>query len=327
MKLIRHEYSSEILVENSKLKKLDNFHSVLALISDIGIWISISYISNYFWNQYGLVLYPITILVIGSKMRGLTALIHEYSHDTLAESKQVNDFIGYVSGILTFTSIQNYKLKHLSEHHPYLGDSEKDPDAMLKINLGIHQKMTKLEIWQKIIFYPFTVKYLYENTIAIFRGRFGAIYKGRNVELRKDYYLITSFLIAIFLICYVNGWTNFFLLYWFVPCFTTFQQFLWFTMLAEHYPLSTINSLDLEMSRNRQGNWLEQIILDNHGVSFHSIHHDNPKIPWWNLKKSFNLKLSDPKFYEIQKIYGGGILTKGILGAPNMFEQIFKYMV
>jgi fatty acid desaturase len=328
MNIVKHVWSKEILIENSKLKELDNYHSLFALFSDISICIIFSFLTDYYWSIFGYFLYPITLIIIGSKMRGLTALIHEYSHDTLAKSQKLNDWIGLIAGILIFTSIKNYKLKHLADHHPYLGDVIKDPDAMFKAELGIDKKMSKDEIWQKIFLYPFTIKYLYENTISIFHSRFRAIYKARNDELRKDYYIITSVLCLVTLICFHFGWIKFLMLYWLIPCFTSYQQFLWFTFLAEHYPLTNLqNELDIELSRNRKGNWFEQILLDNHGVSYHGIHHDNPKIPWWNLKKSFELKLQDPKFKAVQDQYGGGLFTKGVTGAPSMIEQIFKYML
>ena len=327
LKLIKHKWSKEIVLENNKLKELDKYHSIIAFTFDLLVCLLAIIFNSIYWSKFGWYIYPITIIVISTRMRCFTAFVHEFSHETLAKNIKINNFIGFISGIITFQSILNYRVKHLKDHHAHLGDTNIDPDAKLKKSLGIDKKMSKTDIWLKIILYPFLPNIIFNNIIATFKGRCKAMFYAKTNELKNDYRKLIFSWVVILLVLILCDSFHYFVLYWFVPYFTLFQVILWYTFLAEHYPLSTIYSLDINMSRNRSGNIIESFFLNNHGVCYHGIHHENPIIPWWNLKKSFTLKLKDKDYAESQKLHSGGIFTKGQLGAPSMFSQIFKEMM
>jgi fatty acid desaturase len=74
-----YKFSLEIKSQLKELTKLDNWHGFLALLEDrLLILASILITSHVTWFFY-----PIALLVIGSRQRALTTLLHDSAHGVL----------------------------------------------------------------------------------------------------------------------------------------------------------------------------------------------------------------------------------------------------
>jgi fatty acid desaturase len=108
-----------------KLQEIDNFYGIVKIAGDysvIALAISLSYLNPY--------LYPISLLLIGSRLRALENLTHEASHQQLFQNHAANDWIASVfCAFPTHVPLWQYRKAH-KEHHLHLGDPERDPDLV-----------------------------------------------------------------------------------------------------------------------------------------------------------------------------------------------------
>lgn len=133
MKYSVYKFSDEYQNEILDLIKLDNWHCCLALLEDYSL-ICISIFATCCISWY---LYPLAILIIGSRQRALATLLHEAAHQTLAKNKRLNFVIGtFFSGYLILQAMGAYRESHVRFHHGHFGDPSLDPDYQLAMEQG-----------------------------------------------------------------------------------------------------------------------------------------------------------------------------------------------
>lgn len=105
-----------------KLQEIDNFSGIVKIAGDysvIVLAIGLSYLNPCF--------YPISLLLIGSRLRALENLTHEASHQQLFQNHAANDWIASIfCAFPTQVSLWQYRKAH-KEHHLHLGEPERDP--------------------------------------------------------------------------------------------------------------------------------------------------------------------------------------------------------
>lgn len=292
----KHRFSKEISRELNALIELDNWHGIIALAYDYLI-ICLA-IKIYFIDSY---LYPITLLLVGSRQGALSNLLHEAAHCRLTRNKTLNYILGtYLSGYLIFQEYNTFVDSHIKAHHHHLGDREKDPDYYFHVNSGLYECTNREKFMRQYVIKPLLLGNVYDYTKHIFLHRAPTFVKYKKNTMRMGGYLLTLMLIFVYL-----GWFKYFFLFWLVPFFTVFPVIGWFIDLVEHYPLVRENKVDLYMTRNRFGHFLENFIFNIHNEHYHLVHHLRPAIPFWNLSKAHQVMMKDEAYRNINEESGG----------------------
>lgn len=307
----RYKFSSVLNKKIEQLYLLDNWHGIVALMSDYGIIVCAVFLALYFnW------LYPLSLFIIASRQRALATLQHEAAHFTLAKNRFLNYMLGSVlSGSLIFQDLNLYLKSHVRKHHAFLGDSARDPDYKYHIDLGLYNvtdflHKTKLDRWLRlgkcIVSYLF---YIIKNRMhdMLSYGKACATTLLLNV-------------ILIFLLFYCGG-IKYYLLFWIIPMLTFYLFIGWFIELAEHYPLIGKYKVDINMSRNRFSHWLESFFFSMHNENYHLTHHLKPRVPFWNLKKAHVILMNDVNYCKVNQSMGGIFISK------NNRQTVLKFLL
>ena len=294
---INYKFSEEISQDLGKLAKLDNYHCVLALLQD---WLVISaaiiITERYFY------LYPLCLLIIGSRQRALSTLFHDAAHRRAAKSKILNLMIGTVfSGFWLFQSILRYRESHVKCHHCHLGDKNIDPDFQYYIENGLYDPSLKAS--------EFLLKHVV-SALLLLKAPGYIIYLVKNrISFAKssplEFILILLCWILVFLSAYYYGLIKMIILYWLVPLFTTHMIIGYFIEMSEHYPFLGTSKEIMHLSRNRFSHWAEGLFFSIHNENYHLIHHLRPDIPFWNMVKTHKVMLQDKKYETINQNFGG----------------------
>lgn len=124
--------SKEVMQRTMK-QTTDNWHGVLGVIEDWAFIFLFILVSEFVRKldtslTVKLMIYFLTVLVIGARQRGLADCLHQASHQCLASNKKLNFLLGTVfSGYTVFQSFYGYQASHVRNHHPHLG-TLRDPD-------------------------------------------------------------------------------------------------------------------------------------------------------------------------------------------------------
>jgi len=328
-----YRFSSEIQEKIATLRVLDNWHCLLDAFEDVAMIGSAITLGFYFP-----ILYPIAIFVIGSRMRGLATLVHESAHQVLAKSSLLNNVLGIVAGYLILQVPEVYKRSHVGEritlsdghrefsgHHLKLGDPVHDPDIRFHIELGLYDKMTARQfVWKYIV-----SSLLFLRVTAVLRYLFrdrllGPAKQLEDKVIREQFMGLLFFWAILILTFFTCGTFTQLVLFWFIPFLTTFPLVNSFCELSEHYPLLAYETSSLRMTRNRLGKPIENFFFGIHDENWHLEHHLNPAIPHWNLAKSREIRLADPKYAELDKEFGG-IFLPGPKGGKSAVAKMIEY--
>lgn len=307
----KHAFDPSIKEQLIELRKLDNWHCIVAVLYDyfvIAISIALSFISPWF--------YPITLLLIGSRQRALATVLHEAVHCCIAKSRKLNHFVGtFLSGYLIFQEYNTYRDTHVKQHHAYLGDPSKDPDYHYHLSEQIYMPRSGK---------AFLKRYILKPALLIKTGSYFWYMLKNRMKPSKKY--LNSFLVMYTYWAVILGASYFFnilhyvVLFWLIPIVTTSAIIGWFNELSEHYPLVGKYNTDIHMTRNRFSHWLEHFIFNTHEENYHLIHHLYATIPFWNLKKAHEVLCQDPEYNRLNKKMGGIFWSNN--DNPSLVQQL-----
>lgn len=253
----------------------DSINNIMLLIMDyvvIAISITLSY-----YAQYSVV-YIISVVLIGSRMRALMNLVHEASHNCLIlNNARLNFFLGkYVCAFPIFMSYENYKASHM-RHHVHFSDPAKDPDLVryryvFGDGVAITGSGEKMEYINTIFNIVNFIQYSYIYPLK---------------EAFKEQSLIKTFLpftvwLLIVLGFYQFGLLEDFILYWIIPYLTVFKFICYSAELFEHFGLYQFDN-NYKSTRNTYVNKLLASLFWPHGDNYHLVHHLYSFVPGYKL--------------------------------------------
>ncbi|MFT6209720.1 MAG: fatty acid desaturase [Bacteroidia bacterium] len=220
-------------------------------------------------------LYPFLVIVIGSRMMGLWALLHDGHHNMIVGSKPINQKLTqwFIAWPL-FKSLAEYDNQH-NAHHKFLG-ANGDPNFHLLRYEEFQFPMKKSKLAGILIkdflgfnFIYYRILGLAKNPLVIFRKVIGW-----NLERSL---FVTAIITGFF---YFNIWLEF-LLFWLVPLVTYFQFLIRVTLIADHcFPANSEAKV-----RTVKLNWFERNLMIPHNLSYHYEHHHFGGIPSYNLPR------------------------------------------
>ena len=310
---MKHKFSKNISSQLKPLLKLNNYSCFVSLFYDyliIAIAIILSLKISYFF-------YPITILLIGSRMRALATLFHDSIHFRLCKNKYLNKILGqYFAAMIILQDFETYYKSHSILHHQKLGSLE-DPDL-------IYYKQQKLYANKSTIygFFNFIIlPLLGSKTVSFVKY----LLKNRLLKINeKDASIFLAFWFCTFLFLSLKGWFIYLVLFWLIPFLYVFPMIGWFIEIAEHYPLvGHEETRELYKTRNRYSSFIEGFLTGIHGEKYHLTHHLNPAIPYYNIKKAHKIMLQDKKYFDADKKNGMGIF----LPSKNRSSVVGKYLL
>jgi fatty acid desaturase len=294
-----------------RLCRTDNYHAAAALLFD---YLIVS-VAVYLSVGVSYLLYPISLIIIGSTQRAFVNLLHESAHKVLARNATLNLVLGTVfSGYLVLHLYNPYRNSHIGFHHRYLGDPERDPDYNFHVGVGLydHTVSEKRFFLQNIMLAVLGfrtveyLKYVVRDRILFTSDK---VTVSMPVKQTTERVVLAVQWTAIIGLSVSLGWFTHLLLFWFVPLFTTAIAIGWLSELAEHYPLPESEDKPLLMTRNRHGWAIERFVLGRHHDNYHLVHHLNTGIPFWNMKRAHRVLLQDPAYARWDGIWAG-ILTR-----------------
>jgi len=309
----KHKLDRRIVAEIEALCTLDNWHAAIAVATDLAIIAAAIAAAQVF----GWIVYPISVVVIGSRQRALSTMVHEAAHGTLARNRTFAGIVATVfSGYLVFTTLNAYKASHVAGHHGRFGNPELDPDYKYMLRKGVYDTDDrKTYIWRTFI-KPLLLGNVPSYLAYVVKARSFSV---ANRSSRLENLALCTYWTAI-LACAVvfDQATNLFL-FWIVPFLTSYQIIGWFIELAEHAPLMASPD-DLHRTRNRHSHWLERFLTGMHGESYHLAHHLRPRVPFWRMAQLHRILLRDPEYRHWDSQCGGIFLSDN--GAPTVVSTL-----
>jgi len=311
----KHEFDRHLLSEIEKISVLDNWHSLLAVTIDYSI-IAIAIAAKHF---IGWAIYPLSVIVIGSRQRALATIVHEAAHGTLARNKILSLILATLfSGYLIFSTFNAYKASHVAGHHGSFGDPELDADYRYMLKKGVYDiKGERRYVWE-IFIKPFLLGNVPSYLAYLMKARSLSV---ENRSARLENILLGAYWLVIVLVALALRQAHNLLLFWIVPFLTSFQVIGWFIELAEHGPLMR-NSINLRMTRNRHSHWLEQFLTGMHGENYHLAHHLRPRVPFWKMPALHRILLRDPAYQQWDSQCGGIFASNN--GAPSVISFLMN---
>lgn len=256
---------------------------VVLLLSD---WLIIGVaIAVFKWlNQW--FLYPILVVVVGSRMMGLWALLHDGHHGMLVKPKWLNRKLTewFIAWPL-FKSLEEYDQQHRS-HHKFLGATGDPNFNLLRYEeFQFPMKQSKLA--------SILIRDLLGVNFVLYRMK--GLLKKPSVLFKKIvmWNLERLVFVVIFLVgaIYLDVWQQV-LLFWVVPLITYFQFLLRVTLISDHCFSGSANA----KARTVKLNWFERTFMVPHNLNYHYEHHHFGGIPSYNLPK-LQQKLSKDSSY------------------------------
>lgn len=252
----------------TSLREVSLWKGVALLVVDWGVIIC-ACLATSSWIGYWF--YPVAVAIIGARMMGLWALLHDGHHQLVAKPKVVNNFLTeFLIAWPLFVDLDEYARQH-SAHHRHLG-GHGDPNFALLRYPEFKFPMPK---WRLA-----SIFFLDLIGINFLRYRLMDVRNGRLPKVGK-WIPWAAFAIAMLWF----GLLDEFILFWIIPYITYFQFLIRLTLLADHCFVE-IKGL---RARSVEGNFLTAALLVPHNLNLHAEHHQYAHVPCYNISKLRNL--------------------------------------
>ena len=203
--------------------------------------------------------------------------VHEAAHGLISRNKTFNDVFGSIvsATVLPCLTSVYYRWEH-NQHHQYLGDREKDPDAYV----------FEYPAWAKFFTWMFVDYHLAFAYVKVFHTR--------PLRERAFTYAAVAATALILALAAVTGHLLDIFLYWFIPSRISLLLFVFLFGYLPHAPGFVTLREDgaFKASRVYLGfeRFLTPVLLYQ---NYHLIHHLIPTVPFyrygriWRAKKDF----------------------------------------
>ena len=287
--------AAEVREVAADLKKRISQEEYKLLMKPVGIkscasfaldWAAVLLSAFAVWKM-GALAAPIAILVIGSRQRALSNLVHDASHGNLFSNRKVNDAVANILGAYPMLdTVEVYRKSHM-DHHRHLGSLEHDPDSKSHLRYGYNDNdPTKASAW-----------WIYRELIFNFSSwkdsNFGSLL---SLGFRAQLNIFVSNLFLMGAVALIVG-TEFTITLgalWVLARATSYHVIRLFAEFLDHAGLE--QGTVLSFTRNLPHNGLLAQIFHPHEDTYHLIHHLLPKIPHYKLAEAHEVLNQNEKY-------------------------------
>lgn len=327
-----YRFQPDVERELRALNESDNWHVFVAWVHD-ALWIA-ACIALCVYGSYWT--YPIAVLIIGARQRGLSTILHDCAHGVGVKNRRLQMFAGTVlTAYPIFQQHYAYKVSHVYTHHPKLGSPDADPDLRFFIEQGAYRRDSTAAYVRRVVIVPLLgsqtwayLRYLVRNRYRVLKGEDRRTEVTSPVQRRKcaadriGFWLFWAVVVAL---AWYGGWLLGLLLFWVIPYLTSFQILGWYIELSEHTPLVRDSNIDLHMTRNRKSRTWERFLTGIHNDHYHLEHHLDPRTPFWKLPQAHKIRMRDAG-YAAADAEVGGLFTRGPQNQPSAISAIIRSM-
>ncbi|WP_213773516.1 fatty acid desaturase family protein [Bradyrhizobium sp. dw_78] len=284
--------------EIRNLSQIDSTRFTLTALLEFGLIAAAIWISETWWSP---LVYALAVVVIGSRINGLGALMHDAAHYRGYANRKLNDFIGEVIALPTSASMAGYRNTHFAHHREL--NSENDPDWQRNVGLKEYEfPASPGSVLMRIMQYLSGLKSLTAVT---------GFHKNKDTRdiaaavARARLFFFAALLVASI----VLGFWKLLLLYWIVPLMTVFLAIRYIRSVAEHYAVEHENVLT--ESRTVVAPFWELWLIAPWGLNYHLEHHLFPGVPCFRLGELHRLLMTRKPYPEIAHVtygYFSGLL-------------------
>jgi dihydrorhizobitoxine desaturase len=328
-----YRFTEDVDNDLRELNRPDNWHVALAWVED-AIWfaacIALCVLGSYWF-------YPLAVLLIGARQRGLSTLLHDCAHGVGVADRRLQMLFGtFLTAYPIFQQHYAYKISHVLTHHPRLGSPDADPDLRFFIEQGAYREDAPRAYVRRVVLLPLLgsqtwgyIRYLVRNRYRIIKGDGAPAREVKSPVARRKRALdrlgFWLFWTALAVGAWYGGWLLGLVLFWVVPYLTSFQILGWYIELSEHTPLIRDANTDLYMTRNRKSRTWEKLLTGIHNDNYHLEHHLDPRTPFYRLHRARLIRLRDPGYAAVDRRFGG-LFTRGPEGQPSAMSAIVDSM-
>lgn len=280
------------------LARIDSVKFTAAALLEFSLIAAAVWISQTWWNP---VVYVLAVIVIGSRINGLGALMHDAAHYRGYANRELNDFVGELLALPTSSSMAGYRNTHFAHHREL--NSENDPDWQRNVGLVEYEfPAPPRRMWMYIVQYLSGLK----TGTAVFGFH-------KNKETRDIPAAVARarlcFFVGLLMASIAFGFWKLLLLYWVIPLLTVFLAIRYIRSVAEHYAVEHEHVLN--ESRTVLAPRWQLWLIAPWGLNYHLEHHLFPGVPCFRLGELHRLLMTRdpyPKIAHITHGYFSGLL-------------------
>lgn len=223
-----------------------------------------------------------TFIVISIRQHALFMIYHDAVHGHLHKNSRANDNIAYIFlSVPLLLPLHRFRALHLS-HHADVGTPNDPEEIILYSGEPWNFKPLGLRLLMIQIFCDLFFINNLRATIKTLREEVGGNSRVRLLKARvyPEYYIY----VAMFFLSFVFMWfywpALFWLtvIYWVLPLLTLTHLLHKIRSFAEHCRLESESTMSWDPGL------FGKLILWNYSIHFHREHHENPQLPWHDLR-------------------------------------------
>lgn len=300
---MKHDFS--ILAITKEYQKTSTIRSATQLFFTIGSLLGLYALGIYFLHYSKLLSVLCMILAAGFVLR-VFIIQHDCSHRSFFKSSRINDSVGCVLGVITLTPFYCWRRFH-SQHHAFSGNL--DYRGIGDINTLTVNEYLRLNWYGRLVYRvyrnPFVLFIIGPAILFCIRQRFTYYIPKKWKRERYSVYLTNLAICGVFYIMYSIPVLRSFLLFYLLAQVLASSLGVWLFYVQHQFkdaywqPKEQWSYVDaaLKGSTCYDLPWILHWLSGS--IGFHHIHHLNPSIPNYQLKKCF---LSDKELQLSKKL-------------------------
>lgn len=226
---------------------------------------------------------PIGLILIGSRQRALSNLVHDASHFNLFSSKKMNDVVSNLLGAFPMLDmVEAYRRSHIM-HHRFLGDEHLDPDSVTHARYGYNDRQPSGFYSVEVFFQIVLSMEAWKDSII------GGFLKLSKTEGAK---ILSWWIVVLVALTILGGLDKalYFTAIWFLSRATTYHFIRLFAEFLDHSGLPV--STTLKFTRNLPHTNPLAMIFHPHEDTYHLAHHIFMGVPHFKLKEAHSVLMN-----------------------------------
>ncbi|MGE3757393.1 MAG: fatty acid desaturase family protein [Pseudobdellovibrionaceae bacterium] len=230
---------------------------------------------------------PLALILVGSRQRALSNLVHDASHGNLAKSRKLNDILANIFAAWPMgDSVANYRSSHM-DHHRFLGQPVADPDFENHRLYGFDDlnppRGQAVKTYFKILFN----RHAWEDSAI---GSILTLNRQNLFHIGLWWAVVTITLLFFSLKLPLLAITL-----WWAARLTTYHCIRIFAEFLDHSGF--IPGSILGYTRNIPGAaWPVSAFFHPHADNFHLVHHLLPQIPHYRLRQAHRILMQNQSY-------------------------------